>query len=405
MKTARMIAVVAAALLLVGVGPALAQAPTEIPTPTPTPTEPTPTPTPTPTEPTPTPTPTATATATATPTPTPTVDPEPIIQQVSSEMAPLPKVFDVTNPAIVFSQLKEGVDAWRATLGGATDEWGNVISEGYVAARRPDVVNEQLIQFLVNYYKDKGVVLVAGKDKVLTTIQAMQDDYNKRILDEVLKRIKEKEEELAQEASNNTSTPEDVPTLPPTDPTTTPTDPTTSTIQITSLSSNEIVAAAAGGTLTINGTGFGAGTADNTVSLSTSPEALSVISASATALTVQYGPGIVAGDPAQITVRCGDQTSNEYQITVKPSITRVSPATPIASAPFDICGYGFASDAAAVSVSVGGQTTTPVQIGANGGSTEDQIRINSPVTTPGMVDIVVTINGAASASYPVSLGQ
>ena len=63
-------------------------------------------------------------------------------------------MIDLNDAGLVFGVLREGVDAWRASLGYATDSWGNQISEGYVEARRPDFVCEGLRAFLKNYYKD-----------------------------------------------------------------------------------------------------------------------------------------------------------------------------------------------------------------------------------------------------------
>ena len=71
------------------------------------------------------------------------------------------RIIDANNSGLVFGTLKEGVDAWRASLGYTTDQWGNEITEGYLEAKRPDYVCESLRTFLKNYYKDKPGIWVS----------------------------------------------------------------------------------------------------------------------------------------------------------------------------------------------------------------------------------------------------
>ena len=134
-----------------------------------------------------TPTPTVTA-GTPTPTPTQTTPPAPTItmqeavNQAQSQLPPPPPIYDLTDPGIVYSTLREGVNAWIATLGGNTDQFGNQVTGTYVTATRPDVVPASLQAFLLQYYADDPAVgLAYGPEGVQEALLATQDDYNDRV--------------------------------------------------------------------------------------------------------------------------------------------------------------------------------------------------------------------------------
>lgn len=75
-------------------------------------------------------------------------------------------VAGVDSPGTVFSVLSEGVAAYAAKrsqeAGMPTDQYGNLMTPGYISAQMPDSVSTELQAFLIEYYADKPGFVVAG---------------------------------------------------------------------------------------------------------------------------------------------------------------------------------------------------------------------------------------------------
>lgn len=70
--------------------------------------------------------------------------------QAESEIDQPPVVYNVTDPGIVYSQLRPYVDKWRATLPVPTNQWGvNTSSSIVQSSTRPDYVPAELITFIM----------------------------------------------------------------------------------------------------------------------------------------------------------------------------------------------------------------------------------------------------------------
>jgi len=79
-----------------------------------------------------------------------------------AQASPAAAVYDGSDPGLVYGQLREAVEAWRASLGYASDQWGNALTSSYVTAGRPDFVPEPLFQFLLSFYASDLNVLIAS---------------------------------------------------------------------------------------------------------------------------------------------------------------------------------------------------------------------------------------------------
>jgi len=176
--------------------------------PAPQPVEPAPTPVepaPTPVEPSPTPTvggdpPPSQSAQPATPATTITYDEA--LDKATQEIPEPPTIFDITDPGIVYTKFREGVNAWRASLGGHRDRWGNLITDSYLTAERPDSVPASLIAFLLQYYKgDPDIGLGVGGGSAANAVIKLQRDYNTA--------IRQRADDIFEEANKS----EDVPVL------------------------------------------------------------------------------------------------------------------------------------------------------------------------------------------------
>lgn len=321
-------------------------------------------------------------------------------QELEGSAPPVPTVFDVTNAGVVFTQLREGVDAWRASLGATTDPWGNEISEGYMEARMPDFVNEALIAFLQDYYKDKGIVLVAGPQAAEATLASLQNDHNQKIVDELVRQ--QTDWETSHPPTPPSTGPEDVPELPPADdPPTEPTDPTSGAIQITSVSPNSLTLTSAPVDLTIAGEGFGTVASDNRVELSGSSGSLTVMEATSSSLSVRTGDGLVAGAPVKVVVWVGGVSSNEYDITLNPSVSSVAQGGQSTNSvdptqTIEVKGAGFSSEQSGNQVMINGLPVTPTSI------SNTSLGLTPPAGITGSMNISVTVNGASSQTVSVA---
>jgi len=102
--------------------------------------------------------------------------------QAQAQLPEPPRVLDVTDPAVVYTTLADGVAAWRASLGVDCDQWGNVRGAWYVTASRPDFVPASLVAFLLQFYAGSpDVALAMGPAGVAATTVDLQDDYNHRV--------------------------------------------------------------------------------------------------------------------------------------------------------------------------------------------------------------------------------
>ncbi len=267
---------------------------------------------------------------------------ERIRQQVEQETPPVKTVYDVTDPAVVYDTLNEGVDAWLSTLDYPHDQWGNMTAPGYVAAYRPDFVPSSLMSFLIQYYKDSDeIALAMGKEAVEELSQQLEQEREEAIEEEVDRRIDELESQAAGEgaeggdAATEGDTSEDVPDLgdgdqPPADDSAGDGEETTSAEPpvLQSISPQTVAIEENGAPLTINGTGFSSDSPDD-YSVSFDPpdacEALTPSEVSEGRLTVQLPSSFVAHENIVVTVTCKGESSNSITIdAATPTITSVN---------------------------------------------------------------------------------
>lgn len=320
-------------------------------------------------------------------------------KELEASAPPVPKVMDVTDAGLVFTQLREGVDAWRATLGGTTDPWGNEITEGYVEARMPDFVNDALQAFLKEFYKDKGIVLVAGRQAAEATLADLQNEHNQKIVDEL---TKQQEDWVASQPPTPPSTgPEDIPEIPPDDPDPVdPTDPTTGAIEITSVSPASLTATTQPVDLSIAGSGFGTVASDNRVELSGTAGSLTVMEATSSTLAVRTPGGLVAGSPVKVVVWVDGVSSNEYDITINPSIESIAQGGTVTDAvdptqTIEIRGAGFSTEQSGNQVMVNGVVIQPSSI------SNTSLTVTPSAGISGTMNVSVTVNGASSQTVSV----
>jgi len=102
--------------------------------------------------------------------------------QAQNQIPEPPPVVDVSDPGVVYTKLSAGVNAWRATLDGPTDQWGNAMTSCYVSALRPDFVPASLQAFLLQYYAGSSeVALGMGPGGVASTTLALQQDWQQAV--------------------------------------------------------------------------------------------------------------------------------------------------------------------------------------------------------------------------------
>ena len=68
---------------------------------------------------------------------------------------PAMDVVDLSGPdgvSLAFGRLSEGTTAWKASLDGNRDAWGNLVGPGYVGAERPDHPSTAQLDFLADWY-------------------------------------------------------------------------------------------------------------------------------------------------------------------------------------------------------------------------------------------------------------
>lgn len=161
------------------------------------------------------------ASAPATVAATPTLSLDEAHARAVAQVAVVPRIYDMTDPGVVYGQLAEGVSAWLASLGGASDSWGNETGGVYGGAVRPDVVPASLQAFLLQFYKDSPAVgLAFGPEGVAEARARLEDGRVARINELAAGLVAESEAEAAAEAAARPTT---APVEPTSAPTTSPT--------------------------------------------------------------------------------------------------------------------------------------------------------------------------------------
>lgn len=99
--------------------------------------------------------------------------------EIERSLPPLLPAIRLDDAAFVYSgadpEVAAGVAAWRSSLGGSRDRYGNLINEYYVQAQRPDKTPQRLIDFLARFLSGKRLVAVdPGQLNSLTAAQAAQ---------------------------------------------------------------------------------------------------------------------------------------------------------------------------------------------------------------------------------------
>ena len=291
-------------------------------------------------------------TQTTTAPPSPTITQQDAVNQAQNQIAAPPTVFDITDPGIVYGQLREGVDAWIASLKGPTDTWGNQTSDVYVTAVRPDVVPASLQAYLLTHYKDHPTIgLAIGPEGVDSAVTQLQDDYNTNVSNlanniyntAVQEAINNAEQENQNQANNS----ENIPPLDnndngnENDNNSNNEDPPAGAPRISSISPTTITLAAGTKTIDINGENFGTDAEVVKVNFTNGTKDLQPSSVSDTAMSVTLPDDFIAGKDITVTVTVGEETSAGVNISAQPTISQILPQAVIEEDTINISGFGF----------------------------------------------------------------
>ena len=292
-------------------------------------------------------------TQTTTAPPSPTITQQDAVNQAQNQIASPPTVFDITDPGIVYGQLREGVDAWIASLKGPSDSWGNQTSGVYVTATRPDVVPASLQAFLLTHYKDHPTIgLAIGPEGVESAVTQLQDNYNTNVTNlanqiyntAVQEAINNAEQQNQNQANNS----ENIPPLDNNDNgnennnnSNNNDDPPAEAPRISSISPTTITLSAGSKTLDINGENFGTDAEIVKVDFTNGTAGLQPSSVSDTAMSVTLPDDFIAGKDITVTVTVGELTSAGITISAQPSISQILPQAVIEEDTITISGFGF----------------------------------------------------------------
>jgi hypothetical protein len=136
-------------------------------------------------------------------------------EQAESEIIEAPAVYDVTDPALVYSELKPYVEKWRKSLSVPTNEWGvNTSSAVVQSSTRPDYVPAELITFIMGELAKENKAGAFGLDGAA---QARKDlaDARKDAVDKRANEILEKANKESIEAASTNSSSENSNTADP----------------------------------------------------------------------------------------------------------------------------------------------------------------------------------------------
>jgi len=288
---------------------------------------------------------TATATVTPTPTPTPTITQQDAVNQAQTQVAAPQTVYDITDPGIVYGMLREGVDAWIATLGGNTDNWGNTRSSVYITAVRPDVVPASLQAFLLQHYSGHPTIgLAIGPEGVTAAVTQVQENYNQAVSNLADQIYDNAVQEAINNAQNNNAAnnSENIPPLDNNDNGNNSNNDTPAEApKISSISPSSVTLVAGSNTIDITGENFGTSAEAVTIDFSNGFTGVEPKSVSDTAISVEMPDNFIAGKGITVTVKVGDKTSNGVAITATPSIISINPQELLDSEELKVYGLGF----------------------------------------------------------------
>ena len=135
---------------------------------------------------------------------------EQAVSQAEKEIPPVKEVYDVTDPGIVYSQLKPYVDKWRATLPVQTNQWGvDTSSPVVISSSRPDYVPAKLITFIMGELAKENKAGAFGVEGAVATRNDLDKNRSEQVhkrAQEILETYKEEhspEEHSAEDSSGN----------------------------------------------------------------------------------------------------------------------------------------------------------------------------------------------------------
>ena len=101
---------------------------------------------------------------------------EDALAKAESEIKQPPVVYNVTDPALVYSELRPYVDQWRDSLPVPTNKWGvDTSSSVIVSSSRPDFVPAKLISFIMSALAKDGKAAALGLDGAATARKDLED--------------------------------------------------------------------------------------------------------------------------------------------------------------------------------------------------------------------------------------